>query len=542
MSIDKILLNGSIYTMNKASDTAQAIAIEDNKIAAVGGNDKILELKGQDTEIIDLGGKMVLPGFIDAHCHPSMCAFFEKGIVIEEEMDIDEILATIRAGIEAAPDEDSYVGIGFNECLFDEKGPRREMLDEICSDKPIMLLGSSAHVGWCNTKTLQLANITSDTPDPIPGFHYFERDDDGTPTGYIVECSAEGIIFNNVDFFKKEDLEKGFLSISESYAEMGVTSLADCGSFDWMEELGLPVLDDLMDNEKFLQRMFGCVLVSAEHEKDSALKVLKERSRKYNSDRYRVNTYKIVLDGTMETRTASMSQPYNEDGRIVQPLFEGKEIEDIFLAAAKEGFDIHSHGIGDKAIRENLRGAAAVRNAGFKDTRITNAHTDYVLKEDRPLFAKYDVIVNTTGVWHYGNDEMDSIIGADRAAQQFTIKEILDHGARLSLGSDRPVDEFGAEPLKGIEGAMTRKLVGRKGAPVLPPEDQCLELQECLEGYTCNAAWQLHMEGKLGELSEGAYADIVILQEDLFNVAPDEIHSIPVIMTIANGKVIYERS
>lgn len=536
---DKILINANIHTMDQEKPIAQALAIGGGIILEVGSNEEILKFKDEMTEVIDACGKMVLPGFIDAHCHPSLCAFLAGGIEIQEDMDVEEVLETVRRGVSTDPDADTYVGIGYNECLFDEKGPNKELLDEICRDKPLFLLGSSAHVGWCNSKTLELAGVTRDTPDPLPGFQYFQRDEEGEPTGHVVECAAEGILFKAVAFFKEEDLCDGYLGVSESYSSMGVTSLADCGSFDWMEELGLPILDRLVAEGKFKQRLFGCVMVDTADKKNSALELLKGRSKKYSSDRYRVNTYKIILDGTMETRTASLLEPYNEDGRLVEPLFSGKEIEEVFVAAAKEGFDIHSHGIGDKAIRENLRGAAAVREAGFSDTRITNAHTDCVRKEDRPLFAKYHVIANTTGVWHYGNDDMDKIIGKERADQQFTIKDIIKEGGKLTLGSDRPVDEYGPEPLRSIEVAMTRKLIEKEGAPVLPPEDQKLSLQECLEGYTCNAAWQLNMEDKLGQLTRGAYADLVLLGRNLYDMEPEDIHNVPVEMTICGGEIIF---
>lgn len=536
--LNKILINAKIYTMDKENTRAEALAISGERILQVGTNEEILKLRNTNTEVIDVHGGMVLPGFIDAHCHPSLCAFFAGGIEIAEEMNAAEVLETIRLGIAQRPEEDTYFGIGYSECLFDEKGPKKEMLDELCADKPVFILGSSGHEGWCNSKTLELAGVDKNTPDPLPGFQYFERDEEGNPTGHIVECAAEGVLFEAVKFFKEEELYDAYLGVSQSYSAMGVTTIGDCGAFDWMEEMGLPVIGKLMKDQAFKQRLFGCVFVDTADKKDSALELLKERSKQYNSDRYRVNTYKVILDGTIETRTASMSQPYDEDGRTVEPLFSGKEIEELFVAVAKEGFDLHSHGIGDKAIRENLRGAAAVRAAGFEDTRITNAHSEYVLKEDRPLFGKYNVIANTTGVWHYGNNTVDKIIGK-RADQLFTMKDIINEGGIMSLGSDRPVDEVGPEPLRSIEIAMTRKLIDWEDAPVLQPEDQKLSLQECLEGYTKNAAYQLRMEGKLGQLTKGAYADIVVLGQDLYETAPEDIHNVPVEMTIWNGEIVY---
>lgn len=537
--IDLAFINGAVYTMDKNNPKAEALAVKGQRIVAVGSSDEIINMKGRQTEVIDLKGKMLLPGFIDAHCHPSLCAFFAAGIFIDEDMSIEEALKTIGNYIEKRPERPSYFGIGYSECLFDEKGPKKEMLDAICKDKPIFILGSSGHEGWCNTKTLELAKVTKETPDPVPGFQYFERDEEGNPTGHVVECGAETILFDGVEFFQDEEINQGYKETSESYSQMGVTTLVDCGAFEWMEKKSIPVFEELINAGVFKQRVFGSIIVDAVSRKQKAFDILTECRKVYNSDQYRMDTYKVILDGTMETRTASLSEPYNEDGRIIEPMMSGREIEDLFVTVAKAGFDIHAHGIGDKAIGESLRGAAAVRAAGFHDTRITNAHTSYVAEEDKALFGKYNLIANTTGVWHYGNSDLDKIIG-HRAQKQYTLKDIIDKGGVMTLGSDRPVDEYGPEPLKSIEIAMTRKLVDHDRAPVLEPADQTLDLQTCLEAYTCNGAFQVHMEEKLGKLAPGLYADLVVLGQDLFHVPVEKIHTVPVEMTVWNGKIVYK--
>ncbi|MEA4922929.1 MAG: amidohydrolase [Eubacteriaceae bacterium] len=537
---DLIIMNAAVYTMDDELPRAEAVAVENDKIIAVGNNEDIMKFKEAKTEVVDANGGMVLPGFIDAHCHPTLCAFFENGLYIDQDLTVDEILAAAKKQVEDHPEKNSYFGIGYNECFFDEKGPTKELLDEICSDKPIFFLGSSGHEGWCNSKTLELANVTKDTKDPLPGFQYFERDEKGEPTGHIVEVSTETILFNAVDFFGAEEIYQGYIDTSKSYSSMGVTTTIDCGAFEWMEPICIPTIEKLVKNGDYKQRLFGSAMVETAAKAGPALEVLKERSKKYNSDKYRVNTYKIILDGTLETRTASLSKPYDEDGRMVEPLFSGKKIEEVFLDAAYAGFDINAHAIGDKAIHESLRGAAAVRNAGIKNVRIGNSHTEYVQKEDRKLFGEYDVVANTSGVWHYGNSDLDGIIG-ERAKDLFTMKDIIEAGGIMTMGSDRPVDEVGPEPLRGIEIGMTRKLAGVKNAPVLPPEDQKLSLQECLKAYTCNAAYQVRMEEKIGRLKEGMYADIVVLEKDLFDVPAEEIHDVPIEMTVWNGETVYKK-
>lgn len=208
------------------------------------------------------------------------------------------------------------------------------------------------------------------------------------------------------------------------------------------------------------------------------------------------------------------------------------------MKVASEGYDIHIHAIGDRSVNEVIMAAKAVREAGYDDTRITTAHTQFVQADKRALFGKYNVIANTTGAWHYGTTDIDKIVGKERASNQFTFKDIIDAGGLISLGSDRPVDEYGPEPLKSIQVAVTRRLIDEPGAPVLLPEDQKLTVQQCLEGYTKNAAYQMRMEDKTGTIEKGKYADLVVLEKNIFDVDHEEIYKIPIAMTIADGNVV----
>lgn len=335
--VDIILKNGFVYTMNDKAPVAEAVAVEGQKIRAVGTTEEIMALKEDQTKVIDLEGKMLLPGFIDAHCHPAMCAFFANGVLIDEDMNIPEVEATIEAYIKENPDKNAYFGIGYNEFLYDEKGPKKEDLDKFCKDKPVVILGSGGHEGWCNTKALELAGVDKNTPDPIPGFQYFERDADGNPTGHLVETAPESIVFDAAEYFERDVVRKNFIDVSKSYSEMGVTSLVTCGDLRWMQKISMP------------------------------------------------------------------------------------------------------------------------------------------------------------------------------------------------------------EPLNSIEVACTRKMIGVTDAPVLSPADQKLTVHQCLEGYTTNAAYQMRMEDKLGTIEAGKYADMVVLAENILEIPLETIHDVSVEMTIADGKIVFEK-
>ena len=489
--MDKILINGAVYTMDSANPKAEAVAIKDNIIKAVGSSDKLLKLKTRNTEVIDMKGAMVLPGLIDAHCHPAMTAFFKGAVQFDEEMSLEEVLETLKKAVKANPDKDSYVGMGYNEFIFENLEYSVDLLDEICPDKPVILMGSGFHACWVNSKTFELAQITEATPDPVPGYQYFGRDKNGKLTGHGEDAYA------------------------------------------------IPAR--MTGSGRLGQRFFECTFVETADRAEPALEELIRLSKIYDNDKFRVNTYKVILDGTFETKSASVSYKYVDGYEPVKPILEGEAIKRMYEKVASYGFDIHTHAIGDRAARAMIDGAEAVRAAGFDDIRLTNAHTQYVAKEDRKKFGELNIIANTSGGWHYWYPGIEEIMGPIHK-EEFMLKEIMDGGAIMTMGSDRPADEVGYDPRTAIATAMTRRYAGFFHDPkmlILEPENQKLSLQSCLEAYTVNAAYQLHMENKLGQLKEGAYADITVFEKDMFKIEPEEILNDKVIMTIFDGRVVY---
>ena len=540
MKADKVYLNGKVYTVNGKEEWAQAVAIKGNEIVYVGSDEGAKAFCGDETEINDMNGGMMLPGFIDGHCHPVMAAQYLCGVYLQIEWTVEECLAEIERFVEDNPDEPTYFGIGYAEWIFDEKGPKKELLDAICSDKPVMILGSSAHEAWVNSKALELAGITKDTPDPIPGFHYFHRDEAGEPTGHLLEMATQTMIMDKIDFFRQEKVEEALRDGSDGYAAMGVTSTCDMGAPEFALDTYFEEVPKMIEEGSYKQRFFGCGrMISEKGDVDVIIPRLIEYRKKYDSDKFRIHFLKIINDGTLETRSAALSQPYNEDGSMVYPLFNREEIAQVGLRAAKEGLDINVHGIGDEAISGTLAMAKAVREAGYHDCRIVNSHCDYVKDEELALFGRYDVVANTTCVWHYGNPDMEKVIG-DRQNHTFRLKTMIAGGCRMGQGSDFPVDEFGREPLKGIEMGCTRQLFDHPELPVLEPYEEKLAVKDGIESYTINNAYQMHMDHKLGSIEVGNYADLVVLEKNLFDIPLTEIHKVKVCETIMDGKTVYK--
>ncbi len=540
MNRKKVFYNGCIYTVNEGREVVSAVVTEGEKIVFAGDDAGAKVIGGPDAELHDLEGKMLLPGFIDGHCHPIMAACVLSGVVLDIDWTTEQNLAEIRRFVEEHPDRDTYVGNGYAEWNFDEHGPAKELLDEICADKPMIILGSGGHEAWANSKAFELAGITKDTPDPVPGLHYYARDPEGNPSGHIAESQAMDPMFEKIEFFDTEAMEAMLKQISEDYASNGVTTTADMGITNMIGKDTYRAGLAIIAGDGYLQRFTGPgLLVADEAQAGEALDFAKELRQKYDDDKVRINLYKIINDGTMESRTAAISEPYPEDGSVVEPLLGEEDMAEVVLKAVREGFNINVHAIGDVAVRSVVAAAKAVREAGYPDTRITCSHSQYIDPKDVPAFAEYDIIANSTGVWFYGNPLMDKVLGHIND-ETFRMRSLKDVGAKVAFGSDFPVDEYGNEPLKSIEMIVTRKMYDQPDAPMLKPYDEVLTVEDGIAGYTIHNAIQLHMEDKLGSIEPGKYADMIILEKNLFEIPPEEIHKVKVLETIIGGETVYK--
>lgn len=541
MRADKIYVNGKIFTVNKAQKWAEAVAVKGNKIVYVGDKGGADAVCDANTQVCDLDGKLMLPGFIDGHCHPIFAAYVLSGMVFDIDWTLEECLDEVKRYVTEHPDNETYFGMGYAEWLFDEHGPAKELLDEICPDKPMMILGSGGHEAWANSKTFELAEITKDTKDPVPGLHYFARDKEGNPSGHIAEERSQAMIFNKINFFDESKIKKILEDDSTDYAAMGVTGLNDVGIFSSLEQQLYRAYDDIKNNEiDYKQRIMGCpYLICDVDSTDSVIEKLLKARETYNSDKVRINLMKILNDGTMESRTAALTEPYPEDGSIVEPLMNQEQAAKAGVKAAKEGLNVNMHAIGDNAIKSVIAMGKAIREAGYDDIRVTCSHTQYVADEDLDLFGKYNIIANTTGVWMYGNPFMDKVLG-EINNKTFRMKSLIEGGARMSLGSDFPVDEYGREPLKSIEMCATRQMYDQPDSPVLKPENEKLTVEQAIEGFTINNAYQMSMEDVLGSIEEGKYADFVILEENILDMPLENIHKVKVCETIMDGVTTYK--
>ena len=539
MTQKRVFTNGKIYTVNKEQPWAEAVVVEGNKIAYVGSTDEALK-RAEGAEVTDLEGKMMLPGFIDGHIHPLMTSAFACGALLSECETKEDVLKTVKEFVEAHPNNEAYFGQGFPDTIFAAQPALADDLDAICADKPILLVASSCHGAWCNHKAFEAAGVDKNTPDITPGSNYFVRDEEGNPTGRCIEsCYIQ--IAKGANYFSAESMIENIAELGRGFASMGYTAFADCGVFAFVVDALTQEFADYINSDEFSQRLFGGFYIATNiHDVEEALDGAADLAENLKStDRLALKYFKILGDGILESRSAAMALPY-DNGVKALPNFNSEEAAEIGLLVAKAGYDLYMHAIGDATTTVALDMAQAVREAGYDDTRIAFAHCQCFQPGEVERAGKLGVFINSTGAWHTTtNEEYKKYLGANIQGYQYPIRSLIDAGCKYGQGSDFPVADGKPDPFISIEVGMRRAPVGYDGPE---PEAACEAptLEESIESFTINNAYEVRMEDKIGSIEEGKLADLIIIDQDLFEIPTNEIHNTKVVETIRDGITTYK--
>ena len=535
----RVLTNGKFFTANKNEPWAEAVVVEGNKIAYVGTTEGALEFAGEGVAAEDLGGKLVTPGLIDGHLHVFAATMFE-GLLRLDAMTPEQMIEAISKDVAAHPELEAYTGMGWFDEAFGEAGPNKADLDAICPDKPMAYLSASMHTVWCNSKALEAAGITRDTPDIDPaGGVVYVRDEDGELTGYCKEIASMDKVMGGAKYFDEKAMAKAMEGFQKLCAEHGITSLVDCGTLSFTKFIMSDELCAKVDTDACPVRLNFCGFAGVAGLYDIAFDDAVEFSQKFDNDRFFCTFHKLFNDGTTETTSAAIPNPY-PNGNVIAPIMTVDELVEKYEACADAGIDVNIHAIGSDAIRNVLQAAGIVREKGFDDLRIVCSHSSNVYPEDIELFGKYDVFSNTTGLWVSSlSEELDALTKKLTEAKPYPMKSILNGGARVGLGSDFPTDPTSFPPMQNAECLVTRQPVGEKDGFVHDGEES-LSVEEVLLGYTINNAYQMRKEDVLGSIEVGKYADLTVFDRDLFEIDPHEIHDVAVSQTIKDGITTYK--
>ena len=535
----RVLTNGKFFTANKKEPWAEAVVLEGNKIAYVGSTEGALDFAGGNVQPEDLEGKLVTPGLIDGHLHVFAASMFD-GLLRLDAMTPEQMIEAITKDVAAHPDRDAYTGMGWFDEAFGGKGPNKADLDAICSDKPMAYLSASMHTVWCNSKALEAAGITRDTPDIDPaGGVVYVRDENGEPTGYCKEIASMDKVMGAAKYFDDEAMAKSMESFKQHCAELGITSLADCGTLSFTKYIINDELCAKMDTDECPVRIDFCGFAGVAGLYEMAFNDAAEFSKKYNNNRFFCTFGKLFADGTLETTSAAIPNEY-PNGNVIAPIMTTETLAKKFEEYANAGIDVNVHAIGSDAVHNVLEAAGIVREKGISDLRIVCSHSSYVYPQDIELFGKFDVFSNTTGLWvAAAGEEMDVLSKNLTQAKPYPMKSILNSGARVGLSSDFPTDPTSFPPMQNVECLITRQAIGEEDGYV-HDADECLTVEEVLLGYTINNAYQIRKEDVLGSIEVGKYADLTVFNQNLFEIDPHEIHNVTVSQTIKDGITTYK--
>ena len=543
---DTVLLNGKIYTLDDANPWSSALVIEDNKITYVGKNQGAREMIGKNTRVVDLDEQLVLPGFIDTHAHPMMTAGMSEGVELDINGTPEEWLDAVASYAKDNPDAKGILGFGFMAAAFGPEGPTKEALDEIVSDRPVILIDEGGHSAWVNSKAFELAGVDKNTPDPVAGTHFYQRDKQGNPTGWCLEAMTFMPMIDQLKLVNTESIVRNAENVFYLFNAFGITTVYDAG-FSSFADSAYEALDQLAKNDSMSFRLVSSHMIQSPQQLPDAVSTLQQYQQKYSSELVQPRVMKIHNDGTKEALTAGQFHHYvGQPDNFGSVLLEGQKLQDFVKEVDAAGFDIHIHAIGDRAVDEALDAFEAARQSNPDSaSRYSIGHTELVRDEDLPRFAELGVIAQTTPYWFATDGEFENqVIGKERAEKLYRFRKIKDFGARVTFGSDFPAtgEVTGLAPIVNMEMGQTRKYYGDPEMPVTPPIDSLLTLEEMIRGYTLDAAYQLNMEKDIGSLEVGKFADLVVVDKNLFELHTYDIHNAKVTMTFMNGELVFERS
>jgi len=537
---DVVFVNGKVYTVASKRPWAQAVAVKGRRIAYVGDTAGSKAFISRRSEVIDLRGKMLIPGFVEAHTHPYVGSAYSQGVDLQYDTR-EKLLEVLTAYAKTTPANSLVRGFGWRYMAFPQTGPRKEDLDAIWPDRPVFLCAIDIHCAWVNSKALQLAGITKDTPDPLPGFSRFERDPStGEPTGFLVEPPAMVQVLDASEPFTIDSVAAALGLWLPKASAAGITSVLDAGVIVVSEDEAFQHYIALENAGKLPFRVVGTHYYN--DPKTDPIEIITRLRSKYHTELVRASVLKLNIDGGLEPYTAYLVEPYSDkpDTRGVT-LLPADRIKQIVRTADREGIDVHCHVIGDGAVRLVLDAVQeAIAANPPRDRRHSLAHIPLVSDSDLTRFAKLGVTAQSSAQWAVLDPAMVDIAEkrlGSRADHLFRYNSILRAHGRFTLGTDWPAASYYStyKPLDAIEVALTRQEIGKPDARALSPIGERIDLAQALRANTLDAAYQLRLEKNIGSIEVGKFADLAVLQENLFDVPVREIHATPIVMTMMNG-------
>lgn len=539
MTADMIIKGNAIFDSVSDKPFAGFVAVKGNRIAAVGKEmDSISQYAGDDTKIIDAGDRLVMPGFHDSHTHLILAGMYKTYPNLGSARSEEEAAVMLKKYYDSQPGDGWVYGFNWYHVFWDKKElPRKETLDRYFPDRPVFLINAEAHGAWVNSLALEIAGVTADTPDPFGG--EIARDENGEPTGFLYESAIEYVAAHALIF--TEEQEKTFLrKYMADAAELGITGVVDVQPYFGKDLGSLDVYTGMESDGELTVRITAAANLLGDL--DEAL----ENSKKYCTEKVRAHMLKQFVDGVITTHTALLLEDYTDaPGNRGTQLSELEKIDAAVQEGHKRGLWIKIHAIGDRAIRFTIDSyEKAIKTYGANGCRHAIEHVEMVTDSDIERFGHLGLIpsvqpehIGLMPTWE--GEEYRVNIGEERAGRTWPFRSLLESAGVLAIGSDCPVVDN--NPFYAIHRGVTR--LHDDGLPEGGwNPTQKLTVADILRGYTLGSAYGIGREDELGTLEEGKFADIAVIDRNLFETEPKDIRGAHVDMTIMDGKVIFERA
>ncbi len=535
---DLVLRGGDVFTVDPARSWARGLAVEGGRIVEVSRDGDLAHRVTSATELIDLDGRMVLPGFQDAHVHPPMAGLSMTRCDLRGDQNRSEYLATVESYATGHPEAEWILGDGWAMDAFPGGIAAKEDLDRVVPDRPVFLVNRDGHGAWVNSRALAVAGVGISTPDPPDG--RIERGPGGEPAGTLQE-GAMALVERVVPADTVADFERGLAVAQDHLVSLGITAWQDA----WVTPETEAAYRALAGREELKPRVVGA-LWWERGRGDEQIEELVERRSLSTAGRFRPTSVKMMLDGVAENFTAAMLEPYLDeeawpiDNRGID--FIDPDLLPGYVARLDAaGFQVHFHAIGDRAVRQALDAVEAARNAnGWSDARHHVAHIQVIDPEDLPRFRRLGVVANAQPFWAcysgYQTELTIPFLGPERSSRQYPFGSLLRHGATLAFGSDWSVST--PNPLLALETAVTRVEPGSSGGEPFYPDER-IGLSEAIAAGTAGSAYVNHLDHTTGSIETGKSADLVVVDRNLFSAGP--VGEAVVDLTVIDGEVVYRR-
>lgn len=559
-----IITNASVYTGE--GETAEAVVVKDGVIEYVGDAEGAAEYDDGDIETIDANGGSVLPGMVDGHMHPAMSAvqyYFEIGL--QEVFSVEDYVATVKAFVEEHPDNEVYAGSGFMRSMFDSVGPTKEMLDEVCPDKPVILQAADGHSYWVNSKALELAGITKDTEDPANGIIVKDKET-GEPTGYLKE-SAMNLVEDIKPEYTVEQYKEAIAWLQEYFNSLGVTTIYD-GMIPITEENYWTAYEEMAEAGELTVKVRGAWHLAPEMGTEEELLALvdqaMEQSEGFTTDYFQVIGFKFFADQVLEEETAYLDEPYTS-GNNGMKTWDDDLMETLFTKIDAAGFQIHVHEIGDAAVTYTLDALEKAKATNGTNNRDTFVHCQFIKDEDMKRMADLNVSAMIAPYWAVMDDYYWDLyvpsIGKERADNQYPEESLVKAGVNVGVHSDFSVTEpdWGWLLYSAVTRTLPQKIfdlwyegmdLTRTTKPssnyenytigVLSPADERMTLDQIIKAATYGGAYSMNLEDEIGTIEVGKKADLIIMDMDITTSDIEDVSNVQIKKTFSDGRLVFD--